>query len=112
MLDPTGRVVMISGAARGIGRAIVARLLATGWQVSVGVRAPRGLVTGERLLVQRYDAESSDSAAAWVAATLARFGALHGLVNAAGINPVMRLDDEDENALDALWAVNVKAPCG
>lgn len=110
MLDPTGRVVMISGAARGIGRAIVARLLAAGWQVSVGVRAPRGLVTGERLLVQRYDAESSDSAAAWVAATLARFGALHGLVNAAGINPVMRLDDEDESALDTLWAVNVKAP--
>jgi NAD(P)-dependent dehydrogenase (short-subunit alcohol dehydrogenase family) len=110
MLDPTGRVVMVSGAARGIGRAIVTRLLASGWQVSAGVRAPRGLVSGERLLVHRYDAESGGSAAAWVAATLARFGTLHGLVNAAGINPLARLEDAEESALDALWAVNVKAP--
>ena len=43
-------------------------------------------------------------------ATLARFGALHGLVNVAGINPKAELLDPDETALDALWAVNVKAP--
>ena len=74
MLDPAGRVVMVSGAARGIGRAVVERLLADVFRVS-------SLVPSDRLLVHRYDAESLDSARAWRDATLARFSALHGLVN-------------------------------
>lgn len=110
MLDPKGRVAMVSGASRGIGRRIVERLLASGFQVSAGVRDPRGLAAAEHLLVQRYDAESLDSAEAWVAATLARFGRLDALVNAAGINPMARIGDADETALDLMWAVNVKGP--
>jgi NAD(P)-dependent dehydrogenase (short-subunit alcohol dehydrogenase family) len=110
MLDPAGRVVMVSGAARGIGRAVVERLLASGFRVSAGVRDPKGLDAADRLLVHRYDAESLPSAEAWVDATLARFGALHGLVNAAGINPKFLVTDEDETALDQLWSVNVKGP--
>ena len=98
MLDPAGRIVMVSGAARGIGRAIVDRLLAAGFQVSAGVREPTGL------------AESVESAGRWVEAAVARFGALHGLVNAAGINPVFEVTDADETVLDQLWAVNVKGP--
>lgn len=110
MLDPSGRVVMVSGASRGIGRAIVDRLLATGFAVSAGVRDPRGLAEGPHLQVHRYDAESVDSAAAWVAATAARWGRIDGLVNAAGINIRATIADTDETALDALWLVNVKAP--
>src|SRR5687768_7170380 len=34
MLDPKGRVVMVSGASRGIGRAVVRRLLGAGYTVS------------------------------------------------------------------------------
>lgn len=110
MLDPAGRVVMVSGAARGIGRAVVKRLLADGFRVSAGVRAS-SLVPSDRLLVHRYDAESLDSAQAWRDATLARFGALHGLVNAAGVSlPGAALLDTGEDALDAMWLVNVKAP--
>lgn len=110
MLEVGGRVVMVSGAARGIGRATVAALLAAGYRVSAGVREARGLVASERLLVQRYDAESVESAAAWVEATVARWGAVHGLVNAAGINPMFRVTDTDEAVLDRLWDVNVKGP--
>ena len=110
MLDPTDRVVMVSGASRGIGRAVVERLLADGFRVSAGVRSSN-LVPSERLLVHRYDAESLDSAQAWRDATLARFGTLHGLVNAAGVSlPGATLSDTDETALDSMWLINVKAP--
>ncbi len=110
MLEPAGRVVMVSGAARGIGRAVVEQLLAMGFRVSAGVR-DSDLVPSDRLLVHRYDAESLDSAQAWRDATLARFGALHGLVNAAGVSlPGATLADSEEDALDAMWLINVKAP--
>ena len=110
MLDPTDRVVMVSGAARGIGRAVVDRLLADGFRVSAGVRSS-SLEASERLMVHRYDAESLESAEAWRDATLARFGSVHGLVNAAGVSlPGATLADADEGPLDAMWLVNVKAP--
>ena len=110
MLDPAGRVVMVSGAARGIGRAVVERLLADGFRVSAGVRTS-GLKPSDRLLVHRYDAEGLDCAQNWRDATLARFGALHGLVHAAGVLlPGATLAGAGEDALDAMWLVHVKAP--
>jgi NAD(P)-dependent dehydrogenase (short-subunit alcohol dehydrogenase family) len=110
MLNAEGRVAMVSGAARGIGRAVVERLLATGFLVSAGVRHAGGLADSDRLMVHRYDAEQPGSGEAWVAATEARFGHLHALVNTAGINPMATLTDPDETALDMMWAVNVKGP--
>ncbi len=110
MLAVEGRVAMVSGATRGIGRAIVGQLLAEGWLVSAGIRTPRGLTETDRLITHRYDAEQPGSAEAWVAATQGRFGAIHALVNAAGINAKATLTDPDETGLDALWAVNVKGP--
>jgi len=114
MLSPNGRVVMLSGASRGIGRAVLTRLLSAGFSVSAGVRdpsrVPAGIPGAERLLVHRYDAHTTTTAADWVATTVARFGALHGLVNAAGINTMAKLGDADDTAFDELWAVNVKAP--
>ncbi len=110
MLAAEGRIAMVSGAGRGIGRAIVEQLLADGWRVCAGIRTARGLTDSERLLTHRYDAEQPGSAEAWVAATQARFGAIHALVNAAGINAKATLTDPDETGLDELWAVNVKGP--
>ncbi|CAH2604526.1 SDR family NAD(P)-dependent oxidoreductase [Rhodovastum atsumiense] len=110
MLDPTGRVVMVSGAGRGIGRKVVDTLLAAGFCVSAGLRSPRALPAHERLFSHTYEAESLDSAQAWIDATLARFGRLDGLVNAAGINPMARIEDADETAFDRMWEVNVKGP--
>ena len=110
MLDATDRVVMISGASRGIGRAAVERLVAAGYRISAGVRDPRGLAESDRLMLHRYDADSLPSAEAWVAATMERFGRLDGLINAAGINPEANLIDPDETAFDAMMLINVKAP--
>jgi len=45
-----------------------------------------------------------------VAATLARFGRIDAIVNAAGINPKVRVSDGEEELLDEMWRVNVKGP--
>lgn len=111
MLDPTGRVAMVSGASRGIGRAIAARLRARGYRISAGVRTTSSVEAADDVLVNKYDAERAEDAPAWVAATMARFGRIDALVNAAGIStPRVRLDDADETALDGMWRVNVKGP--
>jgi NAD(P)-dependent dehydrogenase (short-subunit alcohol dehydrogenase family) len=110
MLDADGRVVMVSGASRGIGRAVVEHLIAGGYFISAGARDSRGLLASDRLVLHRYDAESLTSAEAWVAATIDRFGRLDGLINAAAINPEANLTDPDETALDAMMLINVKAP--
>lgn len=115
MLEPKGRVVMISGANRGIGAAVATALHAKGYSLSLGARDPRALdrqpaLRSDRVLVHAYDAAKPGSDEAWVAATAARFGRIDGLVNNAGIAPVAQVEDADDTNLDALWAVNVKAP--
>ena len=110
MLSVDQRVVMVSGASRGIGRAVVERLLASGFRVSAGMRDPGKLADGENLMTARYDAEDAEAPARWVEATRARFGAVDALVTAAGINPRVRVQDEGEEALDEMWRVNVKGP--
>lgn len=110
MLAVDGRVVMVSGASRGIGRAVVDRLIASGFTVSAGMRRPDKTANGKHLLVNRYDAEEVGSAEAWVAATVERFGHVDAIVNAAGLNPKVRVQDEGEELLDEMWRVNVKGP--
>lgn len=114
MLAAEGRVVMVSGASRGIGRAVVDRLLASGFTVSAGLRRPEQLRvqlgSTAKLMTHRYNAEKPGSAEAWVAATVERFGRIDGIVNAAGINPKVRVQDEGEELLDQMWQVNVKGP--
>ncbi|AWN45940.1 short-chain dehydrogenase [Methylobacterium terrae] len=108
MLEPAGRVAMVSGASRGIGRAVAERLSRAGYRVSAGLRDPRRAAAEWHAV--RYDAEATGSAEAWVAAAVERFGRIDVLVNAAGINPMANFLDSDETALDALFSVNVKAP--
>lgn len=99
---------MVSGAARGIGRAVAERLLAAGCQISAGVRdtarAPEGAVGFA------YDANRQGSAAGWVEATVARFGRVDALVNAAGINPRATLLEGPDDAFQDLWTVNAMGP--
>ena len=110
MLEVDNRIVMVSGASRGIGRAVVERLLASGFRVSAGLRDPSRLAESERLMTHRYDAEDTKSPLAWANATVARWGGVDAIVNAAGINPKVRVSDEGESELDEMWRVNVKGP--
>ena len=97
MIDPHGRVVMLSGATGGIGAAITRRLSEDGFRLSLGVR-------------NIDEAGEADTAKAWVDATAARFGQIDVLINNAGILRQVFFDEGDEDLLDELWTVNVKAP--
>lgn len=116
MLDPKGRVILISGANRGIGRAIAETLHAKGYALSLGVRDPKASamtlsgMAGDRLHLARYDARDWATHEAWVAAALAQYGRIDGLVNNAGAHSTKTIRDIDEATLDEVWAVNCKAP--
>jgi NAD(P)-dependent dehydrogenase (short-subunit alcohol dehydrogenase family) len=116
MIDPHGRVVMLSGATGGIGAAITRRLSEDGFRLSLGVRnideAREAFPSFEADggLICRFEAGEADTAKAWVDATAARFGQIDVLINNAGILRQVFFDEGDEDLLDELWTVNVKAP--
>jgi NAD(P)-dependent dehydrogenase (short-subunit alcohol dehydrogenase family) len=115
-LAPVGRVIMVSGANRGIGLAIAERLHRDGYSLSLGARRPQtlaSLVAGMapgRALAHAYDAAEAGSAAQWVGATAARFGRIDAVVNNAGIGHDFTVEDENEALLDEMWEVNAKGP--
>ena len=94
-----GRRAVVTGGARGIGRAIVARLVADGWRVAAVDSDAEALAEvaarhGDAVLTVTADIADPDAAAEAVSRTLAAFGRLDALVNNAGINanaPVERL---------------------
>lgn len=103
------RTVLVTGGAQGIGRGIVERLLADGWNVAAGDLDPEA---GEELMTAHgpddplafmpLDVASESSTAACVEQTVKRFGGLHALVCNAGIGgpfgtPVESLDLEEWN---------------
>lgn len=109
-MEPGERVVMISGAGRGIGRALAERLAADGYRLSLGMRDPARPVP-DGALACRFDALDRETAGDWVARTVERFGRIDALVNNAGILRPFDLETTgDEAVLDEMWAVNVKAP--
>ncbi len=115
MADASQRVVLISGANRGIGLAVARDLAAHGYRLSLGARDPGKLAEtfgaeGDRLHFARFDALAPETAAQWVDGAVARFGRIDALVNNAGISERVSLMDDNDEALDRLWAVNVKAP--
>jgi len=115
-LSPDNRVILISGANRGIGRTIAARLYDNGYTLSLGARKPESLepltahMDESRVLTHKYDARSTQAAASWVTATCERFGRLDGVVNNAGVMHAFDVESGDESRLDEMWDVNTKAP--
>lgn len=90
--------------------------MSLGYCVSMGARKPEQLdaVSGgfpaERVHHARYDALDRATHVAWIAAAVARFGRLDGLVNNAGISIKATIETVTEDELDLIHAVNVKAP--
>ncbi|WRZ96149.1 SDR family oxidoreductase [Streptomyces sp. NBC_01007] len=90
-LDPLDtKIAVVTGAGSGIGRAVAAELLRTGWSVALAGRRAEtleetaDLVPGGPSIVVRTDVSRPDEVAALFAATHDRFGRLDLLFNNAG----------------------------
>jgi NAD(P)-dependent dehydrogenase (short-subunit alcohol dehydrogenase family) len=89
-MELTGKVAVVTGSTRGIGRAIVESLHAAGASVVItgrdgGVAAEAAARLGDRALGVACDVRSFEDCARLVAHTLERFGRLDILVNNAGV---------------------------
>jgi NAD(P)-dependent dehydrogenase (short-subunit alcohol dehydrogenase family) len=107
---------MISGANRGIGRAIAERLHEEGYLLSLGARRVESLsaltesMETSRRLAHPYEARDPRAPVDWVEATIERFGRIDGLVNNAGVLYRFSVEDDNEALLDEMWEVNTKGP--
>jgi len=106
-LDLTGKTALVTGAARGLGRAIALRLAQNGARVFVSGRdesALRAVGGGTRALVFDLDDEAA------CAAALEQVGGIDILVNNAGLRDRRALADLPREAFSAMLETNLAAP--
>ena len=114
-----GKVAVITGASRGIGRAIAERFAREGAAVVVDYtadeEAARTVVAsiteaGGRAIAVRADVSRSHDVEHLVRETIDRFGRIDILVNNAGIHVAKAFLETNEEEWDRTIAVNLKGP--
>ncbi len=113
--DFSGRVVLVTGAARGIGAAIAARfaeagakLVLTDVQAEVLEATAEGLrARGAVVMTQTADVSEPEAVQALVTAAVARFGRLDVVVNNAGLSIVADFASNTPAAMKRLVEVNL-----
>jgi NAD(P)-dependent dehydrogenase (short-subunit alcohol dehydrogenase family) len=110
-----GRVALVTGAARGIGRAIARAFVAEGAEVAAADVLEEGLASvhqelGEGIAVFPVDLADAQETAALVGRVLERFGKLDVLVNCAALQPDGPALSVSRDEFDRTFAVNVRAP--
>ena len=109
------QVIVVTGASRGIGRAIAIACAREGAQVVVAARN-EGLLEevvqeiaslGGQALAIRTDVTDESQVARMVARTLDRFGAVTGLVNSAGVAPLSPITETSLQVWQHTLDVNV-----
>lgn len=118
MTASTGRpVAIVTGATRGIGRAIAVRLASDGHDIVVNYRGgeePATMLVGElaargvEARAIRADITNADDVAGLIEGAIASFGKLDVLVNNAGITRDMLLMRMSEADWDAVLTTNLK----
>jgi NAD(P)-dependent dehydrogenase (short-subunit alcohol dehydrogenase family) len=115
-MDLLGRTAMVTGAGRGIGRAIALTLASRGADIAAADIAATSLdlvseeviAIGSRCLPVEMNVASSASVAAGVSRVVEHFGGIDILVNNAGMLGSSLLADLEEEAWDSLIGVNTK----
>ena len=109
-----GKTVVVTGAASGIGAACVRRMVSEGAKVAAldmsqdGVDALALELGGaERVLPLALDVSDRPAVEACIAAARKQFGALHGLINCAGIKGVGSVLDCDFDNWQRVMSVNL-----
>jgi NAD(P)-dependent dehydrogenase (short-subunit alcohol dehydrogenase family) len=113
-----GKVAIVTGGSRGIGRAIAAALGAEGATLVLAARSPAKLDetadlvrrAGGRAETVVTELTDEDSIRSLVAVARDKFGRLDILINNAGITHSAPLEKTQTEDLDRCWAVNARAP--
>ncbi|MGH3238920.1 MAG: SDR family NAD(P)-dependent oxidoreductase [Spirillospora sp.] len=113
-MDFTGRVVIVTGAGSGIGRA-TAHLFATAGARVLGVGRREDALDATaadhpEIAVHPADLRTPTASPEVVDAAITRWGRLDVLVNNAGATSLMPLAETTSDAITALFALNVTAP--
>jgi NAD(P)-dependent dehydrogenase (short-subunit alcohol dehydrogenase family) len=115
--DLTGQTALVTGAARGLGRAIALSLAEAGADVALGLRdrsVDGGLVAqiealGRRALPLAMDVTDLAQSRAAIDSAVVEFGRLDILVNNAGGGIGGAAIDVTEEDFDAVWALNTRS---
>lgn len=112
------RVALVTGASRGIGRAIALGLAARGFDLALNdiarqrealeATAAEARAAGGRVETVYADVSAKAEVAAMVAEAVDRLGTIHALVNNAGILIAGTVEALPEDAWDAVMDVNAK----
>lgn len=112
------KAILVTGAATGIGRATAELLAASGAKVfGIGLDGAAGAelaeasaASGSPILFREADVTEEDAVRGAVAAMLAVYGRIDGVVNSAGINQTdTRIEDMSDAEWDRTIAVNLTA---
>jgi len=111
------KIAIVTGAARGLGRAISLALAGAGADVAIGLRdaaADGGLADeiramGRKTLPLQMDALKPDQIRASVEQVVSEFGRIDILVNNVGIGPENLAENVNEEDFDKTIAVNLKS---
>jgi NAD(P)-dependent dehydrogenase (short-subunit alcohol dehydrogenase family) len=116
------RVALVTGGARGIGLGVSAALAREGFDLAVCGTRPTGDVgdaleklealSGRKICYCRADVSNGTDRQALLDQVRARFGALHVLVNNAGVAPLKRADllEATEESFERVVRINLQGP--
>jgi len=117
-MELKGRVVLITGAGRGIGRALAHAFAAAGAKVALLGKTKKNLLevqkelkdSGAATVVLAADVSDEGAVSRAVAAAEQQLGPVDVLVNNAGIFALAPVEKMDTVAFDRMLAVNLRGP--